>query len=131
MPVGDLGNQRVEFLMSRNFSLLIRLVFCVTIVFSSIAVATSAHGQSVGHIGISSVDAARIGLKVEWESQVNVAAAAGRIVDIWMDVNEDRAQTYFEITYGGKRELISVLDNSAFGRPYGCLLYTSPSPRDS
>ena len=119
MSVGDLGNQSVEFLMSRNFSLLIRLVFCVTIVFSSIAAATSAHGQSVGHIGISSVDAARIGLKVEWESQVNVAAAAGRIVDIWMDVNEDRAQTYFEITYGGKRELISVLDNSAFGRPYG------------
>ena len=105
--------------MSRDFSLLIRLVFCVTIVFSSIAATTPAYGQSVGHIGISSVDAARIGLRVEWESQVSVSAAAGRIVDILMDVNEDRAQTYFEITYGGKRELISVLDNSAFGRPFG------------
>ena len=105
--------------MSRDFILLFRTaVFCAVLFFMSVGPATT-YGQTAGNVGISSVDANRVGLTVQWSSQVNLSAVAGKIVDITLDVNEDRAQTYFEIEYGGKRELISTLDNSAFGRPFG------------
>ena len=110
--------------MSRDFSFLFRTaVFCAVLFFSSVGLTTATYGQSVGNVGISSVDANRVGLTVQWSSQVNVSAVAGKVVDVVLDVNEDRAQTFFElrlfIEYGGKREMISTLDNSAFGRPYG------------
>ena len=104
--------------MSRVLNLLFRTAICTVLAFVTLGPATTV-AQVNGNIEISSVDAARIGLEVEWTSQVSVSSEAGKIVDMYLDINEDRAQTFFEIRYGGKREFISVLDNSAFGVPYG------------
>ena len=104
--------------MSRVLNLLFRTAICTVLAFVTLGPATAV-AQVNGNIEISSVDAARIGLEVEWTSQVSVSSEAGKIVDMYLDINEDRAQTFFEIRYGGKREFISVLDNSAFGVPYG------------
>lgn len=68
---------------------------------------------------ISTVDASRAGLKVEWTTQVDVSAAGGKIVDIQLNVNEDRSRTFFAIEYGNQREVISEFDIGPFGVPFG------------
>lgn len=68
---------------------------------------------------ISTVDAARAGLKVEWTTQVDVTGVGGKIVDIQLNVNEDRSRTFFAIEYGNQREVISEFDIGPFGVPFG------------
>jgi outer membrane protein assembly factor BamB len=78
---------------------------------------------------ISTVDAARAGLKVEWTSQVDISARGGKIVDIQLNVNENRATTFFALEYGNHRELISEFDIGPFGVPYGTDLSISEMDR--
>lgn len=75
-----------------------------------------AHAQS-GRI--SSVDATRAGLNLDWTTQVDITSEGGKIVDIQLNVNEDRAHTFFVIKYGGHREVISEFDIGPFGVPFG------------
>ena len=72
---------------------------------------------------VSTVDATRAGLKVEWTTQVDVSPYGGEIVDIQLNVNENRSRTFFAIYYGSQREVISEFDIGPFGVPYG----TNPS----
>ncbi len=87
-------------------------LFFITISFSAPAV--QAQGGR-----ISSVDATRAGLVLEWTTQVDIASQGGRIVDIQLNVNEDRSHTFFAIHYGGQREVISEFDIGPFGVPFG------------
>ena len=75
---------------------------------------------------ISSVDAARAGLRVDWTTQVDVTSRGGSVVGLQLDINEDRSRTFFAIQYGNKREIISEFDLSAFGVPFG----TNPTLRN-
>lgn len=68
---------------------------------------------------ISTVDATRAGLTVDWTTQVDISASGGKIVDIQLNVNENRSHTFFAIVYGSQREIISEYDIGPFGVPFG------------
>ena len=95
----------------------------------------------------------RAGMQVEWSTHSG-SGARGRIVDWHLNVNENKATTYYSITAGKFHEKFSENKLNPFGRPFSqdenygvseyidirknvlaaelkhCLLYTSPSPRD-
>ncbi len=67
---------------------------------------------------ISPVEAGRVGLVVQWFSQLEVSEASA-LVDVALVIDENRATTFFEIAGGGLREVISEHDLSPFGEPFG------------
>lgn len=67
---------------------------------------------------ISPVDAGRVGLVVQWFSQLEVSDASA-LVDVALVIDENRATTFFEVAGGRLREIISEHDLSPFGEPFG------------
>ncbi len=85
----------------------------VTIAFACLA------GQAEAQNGfLSDVNAARAGLTVAWSTQVQISSKA-ELVDWQLVVDEDRATTYYVISYGKRKEVIAEKDLSPFGVPYG------------
>lgn len=76
-------------------------------------------GTAVAQDGmITARQAIGSGLVLHWFSQLD-AADADAIVGLDLVVNEDNATTYFQVSGGGLREVISEHDLSPFGRPFG------------
>lgn len=69
-----------------------------------------------GLISDSAVEQA--GLQVQWVTQVEIGAR-GKVVDVDLNVNENRPTTYFQLEFGRGREVISQHDLDAFGQPRG------------
>ncbi len=67
---------------------------------------------------ISGSTAAPAGLQVQWFTQI-ATGVRGKVVDVVLDVNENESTTYFDITFGRGREVISQNDLDAFGNPRG------------
>ena len=91
-----------------------------TIFVTAVVIATGFVGTSISFAEslVSDATASQAGLKVEWSTQVDVGAA-GRIVDWQLDIDENQSTTYFVVTSGKRREVISQHDINAFGKPYG------------
>ena len=60
----------------------------------------------------------RAGLTPEWFTQLEVAAGV-KIVNMQIQVNEDKSTRYYLIEYGGTVERVSQFDFNAFGEEYG------------
>ncbi len=60
----------------------------------------------------------RAGLMVDWFTHSG-AGARGKLVDWQLDINENKATTFFTITAGRYREVFSENTISPFGKPYG------------
>lgn len=58
----------------------------------------------------------RAGLQVEWSTQSG-AGARGKIVDWYLNVNENKATTYYSITAGKFSEKFSEKTLNSFGKP--------------
>ncbi len=90
-----------------------RFAFCLAIVVAAITGNVHAHDGMISSAAIEP-----IGLTVEWFNQVDVGPN-GKVVDIHLDVNEDKATTYFATKYGSTRTVISQNHLNAFGEPMG------------
>ena len=95
--------------------MIVRTIFVTAVVIATGFAGTS---TSVAESLVSDAFASQAGLKVEWSTQVNVGAA-GRVVDWQLDIDENQSTTYFVVTSGKRREVISQHDIDAFGKPYG------------
>jgi len=60
----------------------------------------------------------RAGLKVEWNSQMKVGGAS-KMVDWFLQINENESTTYFTMESGPLREVVSNRQLNAKGEPYG------------
>lgn len=60
----------------------------------------------------------RAGLTSQWFTQLEVGARS-KIVNMQLQVNEDKSTRYFLVEYGGTVERISQFDLDAFGEPFG------------
>ncbi len=58
------------------------------------------------------------GLRVEWFTQVASGVRAS-IIDMYMNVNENKTTTFYELSFGRGREVVSEKDFDAFGEPRG------------
>ncbi|HMP78435.1 MAG TPA: PQQ-binding-like beta-propeller repeat protein, partial [Pirellulaceae bacterium] len=90
-------------------------------VITAVVLTMSAMGSHAGawDIGtISEVQANRIGLSVQWTTQVE-ATNMDDIVALVLAVDEDDATTFFEITGGRIREVVSQRDVLPNGRTFG------------
>ena len=94
----------------------LRNFFAVTAALAVAAVVTSPTIAQDGFL--SDVNAAQAGLKVAWSTQVKISSKA-EIVDWQLVVDENKSTTYFVISYGKRKEVISEKDMSPFGVPYG------------
>ncbi len=66
---------------------------------------------------VSNVQAQPAGLTVQWFTQLSTSN--GSLVNTEIVVDENQATTYFELSGGGLREVISDKDISPFGKPFG------------
>lgn len=60
----------------------------------------------------------RAGLKVEWNSQLEVGGP-NKMVDWFLQINEDESTTYFTMESGPLREVVSNRQLNAKGEPFG------------
>ena len=60
----------------------------------------------------------RAGLKVEWNSQMQVGGAS-KMVDWFLQINENESTTYFTMESGPLREVVSNRQLNSKGQPYG------------
>ena len=60
----------------------------------------------------------RAGLKVQWNSQLQVGGP-DRMVDWYLQINENESTTYFTLESGALREVVSNRQLNAQGEPYG------------
>jgi hypothetical protein len=67
---------------------------------------------------ISDVQANQAGLTVHWFTQIQLGREH-KLIAAELVVDENESTTFFEITGGGRREVISDKDINAFGEPYG------------
>ncbi len=67
---------------------------------------------------ISDVQANQAGLTVHWFTQIQLGREQ-KLIAAELIVDENDSTTFFEITGGGRREIISDKDINAFGEPYG------------
>jgi outer membrane protein assembly factor BamB len=74
-------------------------------------------GANDGDI-ISDVQANQAGLTVHWFTQIQLGREQ-KLIAAELVVDENESTTFFEITGGGRREVISDKDINAFGEPYG------------
>ena len=100
---------RLSINMRLNF--LIKAAFCAVAcssLFSNILLATD---TSISELN-------RAGLKSEWFTQLEVGSRS-QIVNMQLQVNEDKSTRYFLVEYDGTVERISQFDLNAFGKEYG------------
>lgn len=86
------------------------LVTALVLAFAGTALAT----DSLVPDGI----AHRAGLKVVWNSQMRVGGTS-KMVDWFLQINEDASTTYFTLESGPLREVVSNRQLDAKGQPYG------------
>ena len=67
---------------------------------------------------ISNAAAEPSGLRVEWLTQI-ATGVRGSLADVYLNVNENKTTTYFELSFALGREVISENDMDAFDKPRG------------
>lgn len=108
MLAGKLCRIAIPFQPHRNSMSFSKLAITLFAIFSIAAVSTSAKAQQLESVG----------LKQQWFSHSGVAAG-GKLADWYLDIDENKGTTYFEITGGNYSETISENDLGPNGKRMG------------
>ncbi|MGV3608788.1 MAG: PQQ-binding-like beta-propeller repeat protein [Planctomycetaceae bacterium] len=96
--------------MRRVIGLFAVLIFALPLTLSA----------QVSSRGLLSQEAlSRYGLEKMWQTQVDFDTARGRLVEVTMQVSNERGVTLFEIVDQGRRQVVSQHDRNAFNQEIG------------
>lgn len=68
---------------------------------------------------ISTSRARQHGMEVQWFSQIQVNPHRGSVIEMFLQVDEDRATTLYELTHDGHRHIYSEFDRNPRGEVFG------------
>ncbi len=79
----------------------------------------SIHSASANDEILSTSRARQYGMEVQWFSQVEVDSSYGEVVEMFLNVDENRATTMYEIVHDGNREVYTEFDRDPRGNVMG------------